>query len=337
MCDSWKKPGLNELTPDEVARIFGELPRMDAVRLTGGEPFVRRDLPELARLAQMKLRPLLLHITTNGFLTERIVELCEDGRRRVPLELLISVDGVGEKHNQIRGHSGAWRSCLETLQALAPRQQKLRLRLAVNQTVVDAEGIDHYRMLRSLAQRLGVRHQMVMAYEASATYSLESEVDVAPKEIGQFATFGNFTDEQMGELLDEAESDLRRLPAPARLAKRYYYRGLRQRLLRQPVVANPQCVALNSHLRIFPNGDVPTCQFNSRVVGNLRRQSFHEVWNAARTSEQRQWVRRCPGCWAECEALPSAIYSGDLLLQSLRPSRSAAAALPAAKQPCGPN
>jgi MoaA/NifB/PqqE/SkfB family radical SAM enzyme len=72
-------------------------------------------------------------------------------------------------------------------------------------------------------------------------------------------------------------------------------------------------VALNAHLRIFPNGDVPTCQFNSKTIGNLREQPFQEIWSSLAANEQRAWVKKCPGCWAECEVLPSAIYTLDLL------------------------
>ena len=43
MCDSWKMPSPDDLSFAEIERIFQQLPRMDAVRLTGGEPFVRRD------------------------------------------------------------------------------------------------------------------------------------------------------------------------------------------------------------------------------------------------------------------------------------------------------
>jgi Fe-coproporphyrin III synthase len=73
MCDSWKMPPRQELTLDDVERIFAQLPRLDAVRLTGGEPFVRRDLAEIADLATRQLRPLTLHVTSNGLLTDRIV------------------------------------------------------------------------------------------------------------------------------------------------------------------------------------------------------------------------------------------------------------------------
>ena len=73
MCDSWKKPSPEDLTIEEIERIFRELPTLDLVRLSGGEPFARGDLLEIARLAQDLLRPIQLHITSNGFLTDRII------------------------------------------------------------------------------------------------------------------------------------------------------------------------------------------------------------------------------------------------------------------------
>jgi len=51
------------------------------------------------------------------------------------------------------------------------------------------------------------------------------------------------------------------------------------------------------------------------MVGNLREQTFAELWSSAATAAQRHWARRCPGCWAECEVLPNAIYTGDLALR----------------------
>ncbi len=318
MCDSWKKPSPNDLSVDEVAAIFDQLPRMDAVRLTGGEPFVRKDLPELAELVMAKLRPLFLHITTNGFLGERIVDFCKTRSRKIPLFLLISMDGTKDKHNQVRGHQKAWDYALSTLEQLAPLRKELNLRLAVNQTIVDAEGAVEYRRLRQALAPLGVRNNAIMAYDMSATYNLEDEVDLAPQDPGEFHTFGEFSSAQLETLLDEVEQDLREYPYGERLARRYYLDGVRSRLLGGLGEPNPGCVSLGSHLRIFPDGRLPVCQFNSTSVGNLREHSFAELWNHPRTDEWRQWVRRCPGCWAECEILPNAVYTGDLLKHPFR-------------------
>lgn len=311
MCDSWKKPSKDALETWEVERIFRQMPELDVIRLSGGEPFVRPDLLDICHLAQEHLEPLFVHVTTNGFLTERIVDFCEKRDKCVPLQMLVSVDGVGEKHNEVRGQSHAWDAVMQTLTALAPRQKALRIRLAVNQTIVDAEGAEHYRRLREMLRPLGVRNNIVIAYDASATYSLTRGM-VADGQIGRFTTFGDFSSAQIAALLDDVEADLSELPFPERIGKRYYLEGVRRRLLHGESTPNPPCVALSSHMRLMPNGDVPVCQFNTRTVGNLRRQSFDEVWYGRDIEPERSWVRACPGCWAECEVLPSAIYTGDL-------------------------
>lgn len=318
MCDSWKIPSPNDLTLAELEGVFRQLPRMDAVRLTGGEPFVRKDLLDIAHLVQDVLKPAFLHITTNGFLTDRILKFVEERRRDVPLAVLVSIDGLKEKHNHVRGRDTAWDSAIKTVRELAARRRSHRLTVAVNQTIVDAEGADHFKLLREELRPLGVHNQMVMAYDVSATYSTERDIDVAPTQMGSFSTFGDFSEERLRALFAAVEESLEDLPAAERLAKRYYLRGIASRLLRGEGSPNPGCVALNSHMRLFPNGDIPTCQFNSKVVGNLRKNTFREVWFGERAGEQRDWVKKCPGCWAECEVLPSAIYSGDLLREAAR-------------------
>jgi MoaA/NifB/PqqE/SkfB family radical SAM enzyme len=313
MCDSWRKDGEGELTLAEIERIYRQLPRLHAVRLTGGEPFVRKDFAEVAALTQQILQPALLHVTSNGFLTDRIVKFCEQRDRSVPLRLLVSIDGVGAKHNEIRGQKNAWEQAMATVRAIAPRQRELGLQLSVNQTIVDAESARDYPRLRDILKPLGVRNQVVVAYEASATYSLEREREIRPKSPGAFSTFGDLSREDLEALFDEVERDLPDYPLPDRVAKRYYLDGIRGRLLENDASPRPPCVALGAHLRMFPNGDVPTCQFNTRRVGNLAAQPFAELWSGETAAKQRTWVRECPGCWAECEVLPNALYSGDLL------------------------
>ncbi len=313
MCDSWQKPPQNELTLAELDRICAQLPRMDAVRLSGGEPFVRTDFEELAAIVQQRLQPALLHITTNGFLTRRIVDFCVQRDRATPLQLLISLDGMKDKHNQVRGHKNAWRMAQTTLAALAPRRRELNLSLAVNQTITDREGIAQYRELRQHLAQWGIHNQVVLAYDDSATYNSAGEALELTQQAGGYSLFGKeLQTEDLRGLFADLRADSAHYRTPERLAKRYYLRGIENRLLHGKSAPNPPCVALNAHMRLFPDGAVPTCQFNSHLAGNLREQSFHDVWFGATAQRQRAWVNRCPGCWAECEVLPSAIYTGDL-------------------------
>jgi Fe-coproporphyrin III synthase len=318
MCDCWKKDSPEDLSVAEVEKIFSSLPRLDAVRLSGGEPFVRKDFAELAEVVVRRSQPRFLHVTTNGFLTDRVVEFCESRDRSIPLRLLVSLDGLEEKHNAVRGRAAAWKTASSTVKDLASRQTELNVQVGVNQTIVDAEGLAEYRRLREWLRPLDVRHNAVLAYDASATYSTGCKDAVAESQIGRFTTIGEFGGGEISELAAEIERDLDAFPWSDRMAKRYYWRGVRERIgSGGPPALNPPCVALNSHMRLYPNGDVPVCQFNSRRVGNLRRQSFEEVWFGGPIDAERQWVRNCPGCWAECEVLPNAVYTGDIARAAL--------------------
>lgn len=312
MCDSWRKPRQGELSVAEFRAIARRLPSMDVVRLSGGEPFVRSDFADLARAVVDELSPRVLHVTTNGFLTERIVRFVRERERSLPLRILLSVDGYGEKHDQVRGRDYAWSRVQQTLDALLPLVEPGSFELDVNQTIVDAEGMEHYRRLRDELSPRGVRVQVVFAYDESATYSLIDELELRP-ELGRYDTFGAFETTELVRFFEELQRDIDGYPPLERLAKSYYLKGLAQRLLASNPHPNPACVALSSHLRLYPDGTVPTCQMNSKRAGDLRNTSLEEMRASPRYREQRRWVQECAGCWAECEVLPSAFYTGDVL------------------------
>lgn len=328
MCDSWKKSAKDDLSIDEIEKIFSQLPRMDSVRLSGGEPFVRRDMVEIATLVQHYLKPVFLHVTTNGFLPDRIIDFAEKRPQDLPLYFLLSLDGTEEKHNYIRGRDYAWERVNRVLDELSGRKKELNLRVAINQTIVDEDGIEEYRKLKDHLKGKDISHNVVMAYDMSATYNTGEDMNVAPKEIGEFTTFGEFDRGKLLELIDEVDEDFSSLPLSERLAKRYYWRGVRNRVIHGVGDPNPACVALSTHMRLLPNGDVPTCQFNSAVIGNLRKSSFNDVWHGEKAARLRNWVRSCPGCWAECEALPNGIYTGDIITKNILPVKKYTSLLP---------
>jgi hypothetical protein len=122
---------------------------------------------------------------------------------------------------------------------------------------VDPDGVREHRQLRELMRPLGVPVHAVVAYDRSATYSLQTELQAAPKAPGEFVPFGRFSADSARELLTELESGLAMDSRAERLAKGYYLDGLRSRLLHHVARSNPRCVALSAHLRLYPYGSVP--------------------------------------------------------------------------------
>ena len=322
MCDSWRKPADDELDTARCLEAVRRLPTsITLVRLTGGEPFLKQDLSEIVGALESRLKPEYIQVTTNGFLTDRIVEFLEERRRTTSrrLHLLVSLDGPEELHNDIRGRDFAFRTATDTIRRLARDGKRLGVDVSVNQTVVDERGIHAYDELHAMLGEWGVPHQVVVAYAESATYSTSSAVDLSPSVAGSFTTANPIDRDLLESFFRRLDADRRELPWASRIAKGYYLEGIRSRILEGRGEPNPPCSALAGHMRILPNGDIPVCQFNSKVAGNILRGEFESTWNSEELSKWRGWVMRCRGCWAECEVIPSALLGGELAsVSSLR-------------------
>ena len=139
-----------------------------------------------------------------------------------------------------RGHATRVRAIVEDLRKL-------------HQTVIYAPG-QAYELLSPVYQGTDVvvRHISGLAFHYTSCHqlnNLKDEMEVAPSQIGQFTTFGEFTEVHLQTLFDEIEKDLANYPLVDCLAKRYYLLGIRNRLLADKGTPKPKCVALNSYLR----------------------------------------------------------------------------------------
>jgi MoaA/NifB/PqqE/SkfB family radical SAM enzyme len=320
MCDSWRmKPG-RELTAEQAYRVFAKVGRLAIVRLTGGEPFLRADFAELAGAVERASAPRVLHITTNGSFPDAIVRFAERFAAPHKLRFMVSLDGMPDEHDANRGDDVTFALARDTTARLAALRDRLGLSVSVNHTVISARSLgDHERIVREFAP-LGVDVQVVLAYADSAMYGLKRfgtrAADLIPP-----TGYPLHPKLAGADVIGFTRELLRRLPRLRdpilRLGKRYYLRGLLARLRNQAdPQPRPRCVALRSHLRILPDGGVPVCQFNTERVGNLLHEDWDAVWHGPAGRASRAWVDACPGCWAECEVMPSALYTGDLLLNA---------------------
>jgi MoaA/NifB/PqqE/SkfB family radical SAM enzyme len=313
------KPGA-ELEPAGVERVFSKLGRLDVVRITGGEPFLREDLLDVAEAVARASRPRVLHVTTNGSMPDRIVAFAERFSEPRRLAFMVSLDGHRQEHDANRGARVTYDTALESVRRLVALRRRLRLDVSVNHTVISEQSLADSNRLRADLAPLAVDVQSVLAYADSSMYGLKlrgkrAEHLIVPTGYPLHPKLAQA--DVVGFVQRELERAARLSSGPRRLGKRYYLRGLLARLRGEPS-RGPRCVALRSHVRILPDGSVPVCQFNTEVVGDLTRQTFEELWGGAKARASRSWVDACPGCWAECEVMPSAVYTGDLLVDAAR-------------------
>lgn len=108
------EPAPRELDTAEAKALIDHVAGLGVpfLELVGGEPFLRRDLLELARHA--RARGLWCGVTTNG---TRFPETALDEVRSVFRTVFVSVDGFEDAHDRVRG-AGTYRKTLEGLHRL---------------------------------------------------------------------------------------------------------------------------------------------------------------------------------------------------------------------------
>lgn len=121
----------NELTTEEGKSLIDDLSRfkVPVLLLSGGEPTIRKDLPELAAYAVEKgMRAV---ISTNGTLiTQQMARVLKD----IGLSYVgISLDGMEKINDRFRGVKGAFRSALEGIKNCEDAGIKVGLRFTINQ------------------------------------------------------------------------------------------------------------------------------------------------------------------------------------------------------------
>ena len=140
-----------DLTFDQIEKVSRTMPPITDLWLSGGEPTLRRDVPEVIDQFVSVNGVKRVIIPTNALIKSRVYEIVDRALGSHPsldLYLNIALDGYGDTHDRIRGVPGNWEKALECIQSLYPLKAKYadRFRLNVN-TVVCAENYTEMEML----------------------------------------------------------------------------------------------------------------------------------------------------------------------------------------------
>lgn len=108
MCDIWR--GQSTIEEEFEPELLNKLPRLSLANVTGGEPLVRQDLDEIIRVLFTKTDRIV--ISTSGYYEERIIELV---RKFPKLGFRISIEGLSQKNDELRGRLGGFDRGLRVL------------------------------------------------------------------------------------------------------------------------------------------------------------------------------------------------------------------------------
>lgn len=284
-CDVWRKPN-DDMSAAEWERVFAKLGRGPLyITFTGGEPFLRADLDEIVLSACRHCHPSVITVPTNGLLTERIVRQVERIARGAPgiqIGLNLSLDGVGEQHDQLRQVPGNWRRALETWQALKRLQERHSNLVLTTHTVVSAYNLDTFFEIYAGLQFLEPDSYITEVAEERVELGT-SGWPITPDPAG-YAPIADFLSQQ-------ARSRPARGVARLTQALRGEYYQLAKRILYEHRQVIP-CYAGWASGHIAPDGDVWSCCIRAEPVGNLRQHDYdlRPIWFGARMSALRRSI-----------------------------------------------
>jgi MoaA/NifB/PqqE/SkfB family radical SAM enzyme len=113
--------GKNELTLPEIERFVATLPPIRLLLISGGEPFLRRDLPEIIRAYFERCGVFNVGVPTNGFAAAEIAavaaRICSFSPE-LSLGISVSIDGFQEFHDRVRAVPGLYDRALQSLESL---------------------------------------------------------------------------------------------------------------------------------------------------------------------------------------------------------------------------
>lgn len=292
------------LSDDQLASIFGDpsvAATLRAINFTGGEPTLRRDLPQLvARLVDACPHLESFSLNSNGMLhrsatvIEQVLEVAK--QRGKKLYLFLSLDGVGALHDEIRGVRGAFDAVCRTLDTiLSWNAPTTAMRVGVSATAT-RKNID--------------RLDQVLAFAADrdvlVSFTFPMSTDVYMNNLGRLDRFASDQEliERFATFIDSLEEHSGRLSPPMS-----FYRSLQATLRGQPRRA--PCIFQRGGFFLEPNGTVRPCWRSSELrYGSLHEQTFEEIWNGP----QRRHIvatieeRFCSSCPSPCYVgFPSAL------------------------------
>ncbi len=296
MCRTWEIAPGHELRPDEVRRVLARMPGLTWLDLTGGEPFLRADVGELFD-AVLDATPSLrvLHFPTNGWFTERVLQVARRVRERRPgvqLIITVSVDGPAALHDRMRGREGSFARALATFRALR-----------------DLDGVDAYVGTTITRDNYDALDALDAALRAEVRGFRPSEWHW--NWLQRSAHF--FANDRSDALDPPPPEDVVR----AHIRRRGWPRSLvdlmellflvNLEFYRRGEPSGIVCQSLRSAVFLSPEGDLYPCHVYDRPLGNVRERDFAELWASPEVAAARRDIERlaCGGCFTPCEAYPA--------------------------------
>lgn len=299
----------DELMLSEITRLAPSLPRLLSLYISGGEPFLRLDLPELLEILCRYTQPRLVSIPTNGRMCtpEKLKAVCESCRRsRLWLEL--SLDDIGTAHDENRGVPGLYKTVLSRIEEVREIQREYpALHLGVDLTFT-GHNQDHFPEIYATV-RNEIRPDFI---NINLCRGLSRDPEATRVDLNLYeAAINNWLHDLANDQITYASGLLGRfLRTNQNRSKETIVQTARQQRMIVP------CLAGDVSCVLHPNGDVLPCEMRPDIIGNVRDYAYdwQRLWSDSdrRAIVQTNRANECY-CTHECQTTFNLLFSSSQL------------------------
>ena len=282
----------DELSSNEIKKAADHLDRLLWLEISGGEPFLRKDLADICSLFKTKS----ISIPTNGFDHEQICGITKKIRQKTCAELTIavSIDGFEKTNDYIRA-PGSFKKAVQTLEKL---KQIEGIRVKVNTVICEKNYSEIIEFMKFIRKYEIAFHSVIFkrGNEDHSDFSLPSYDKLLAIKNEVFSIWSEY-----GYGLAGIDKQLLRKYQRAMYnASLSVIRGKKQ---------IPPCLAGRHHLVIYSNGDVSFCELGGSI-GNMREAEMENILHSAAAENKRGFIRekKC-FCYHNCNMLDNIILN----------------------------
>lgn len=276
----------SELTLEEIDGISEDVGKLIWLDISGGEPFLRKDIPDICAKFDTKL----ISIPTNGFDPTLIYETTKEiiSKTNAQINIAISLDGF-EKTNAIIRSEDSFKKAIKTLELLKTIRS---ISVKVN-TVLCEKNYDEIIDFMKFIKQYNIEFHSIIFQRGGARFpdyecpSYDKLLKIKNDIFNIWETYNYGFKTIEGKIL-------------ANYHKCMYETSLKIIKERRQV---PPCLAGKRHLVIYANGDISFCE-TLAPFGNIREGDIGTVLSSTAAREQREFIqeRKCY-CHHNCNIL----------------------------------
>tara|TARA_B100000886_G_scaffold335798_1_gene293443 strand:- start:62 stop:1159 length:1098 start_codon:yes stop_codon:yes gene_type:complete len=283
------------LSLENIRKLAISNPKLLALSITGGEPFLKKDLSKIIKIFAESGYLKSINIVSNGYQTNEILKGIKkilNENKIIDIFLSISLDGDSETHNIIRKKHNAYANAINTIRGLSKiSKNNKRLSIGVNSTYIGSN-FDSICQLYTDLNKVELNYVSLNLVRGVTWQSKPREIDINEyKELCYLKEKLIISKKKQSSFMNSLMTTKGKLMTNI-IADTY-----------QKDCSISDCYAGSLFGVIKDNGDVFACEQLSRPIGNLSKVNYDlsKIWFSEAAKKQRLSIRNheCH-CTYEC-------------------------------------